>query len=254
MSDQPETSLESEDSDSEGSSPSGRTVAGWYLDQTGRFQERFWDGSAWTEHVRTGLREQSDPLIGGAAHIRLAPVDPNDRLVTDIAQVLGRGPREVIPPEGEGPMQVNDVVAQSQPATEPSLSPSQPALAPEQQYAVRLANRTFIAALVSVIVAVVPVIGTVGVLAGPIAVGVALRARRRCSDLGLRVSRAVDAALLGVLAASAAAANVLVTVQLSNDGAIYEAVVCSFEQSSWHCVGSLLRAATTIVARLFAVG
>ncbi len=37
-------------------------AAGWYNDPYGRFQQRYWDGSAWTEHVATNGVQQVDPL------------------------------------------------------------------------------------------------------------------------------------------------------------------------------------------------
>jgi hypothetical protein len=47
---------------------------GWQPDPTGRFQVRYWDGSAWTEHVSTNGVQQVDPLAGvpvaGAAPVR----------------------------------------------------------------------------------------------------------------------------------------------------------------------------------------
>jgi len=37
-------------------------AAGWYNDPYGRFQQRYWDGSAWTEHVTTNGAQQVDPM------------------------------------------------------------------------------------------------------------------------------------------------------------------------------------------------
>lgn len=36
--------------------------AGWYRDPTGRYEQRHWDGSVWTERVRSGAGETLDPL------------------------------------------------------------------------------------------------------------------------------------------------------------------------------------------------
>ena len=36
--------------------------AGWYADPFGRFQQRYWDGAAWTEHVSTNGAQAVDPL------------------------------------------------------------------------------------------------------------------------------------------------------------------------------------------------
>ncbi|MDO8365050.1 MAG: DUF2510 domain-containing protein [Actinomycetota bacterium] len=37
-------------------------AAGWYNDPYGRFQQRYWDGGKWTEHVATNGVQQVDPL------------------------------------------------------------------------------------------------------------------------------------------------------------------------------------------------
>ena len=37
-------------------------AAGWYNDPYGRFQQRHWDGTAWTEHVATNGVQQVDPM------------------------------------------------------------------------------------------------------------------------------------------------------------------------------------------------
>lgn len=39
-----------------------QTPAGWQSDPYGRFQQRYWDGAKWTEHVATGGQQQIDPL------------------------------------------------------------------------------------------------------------------------------------------------------------------------------------------------
>lgn len=37
-----------------------RAPAGWYDDPTGRFEHRYFDGNAWTEHVSRGERQLVD--------------------------------------------------------------------------------------------------------------------------------------------------------------------------------------------------
>ena len=37
--------------------------AGWYNDPAGRFELRYWDGSAWTEHVSRGGQQFMDPPV-----------------------------------------------------------------------------------------------------------------------------------------------------------------------------------------------
>jgi Protein of unknown function (DUF2510) len=37
--------------------------AGWYADPSGRFELRYWDGAAWTEHVARGGQQFTDPPV-----------------------------------------------------------------------------------------------------------------------------------------------------------------------------------------------
>jgi hypothetical protein len=37
--------------------------AGWYHDPAGRYELRYWDGSAWTEHVSRGGQQYTDPPV-----------------------------------------------------------------------------------------------------------------------------------------------------------------------------------------------
>lgn len=37
--------------------------AGWYHDPAGRFELRYWDGSAWTEHVSRNGQQYTDPPV-----------------------------------------------------------------------------------------------------------------------------------------------------------------------------------------------
>lgn len=39
----------------------------WYPDPTGRFEQRYWDGSQWTEHVSSAGQQRTDALPGGPA-------------------------------------------------------------------------------------------------------------------------------------------------------------------------------------------
>ena len=38
--------------------------ANWYKDPSGRFELRYWNGSAWTEHVATGGKQSTDQPQG----------------------------------------------------------------------------------------------------------------------------------------------------------------------------------------------
>ena len=56
--------------------PAGQTRAGWNTDPTGRFQLRYWDGAAWTDHVSTNGVQQTDPVAGGAPVTPVVPTTP----------------------------------------------------------------------------------------------------------------------------------------------------------------------------------
>ena len=43
----------------------GRAAPGWHPDPSGHWQVRWWDGSAWTDHVASGGRQARDPAPGG---------------------------------------------------------------------------------------------------------------------------------------------------------------------------------------------
>ena len=46
------------------SAPSTPSVpAGWYADPAGRYELRYWDGSAWTEHVSRAGQQYTDPPV-----------------------------------------------------------------------------------------------------------------------------------------------------------------------------------------------
>lgn len=38
-------------------------AAGWYADPAGRYELRYWDGTAWTEHVSRGGQQATDPPV-----------------------------------------------------------------------------------------------------------------------------------------------------------------------------------------------
>jgi hypothetical protein len=46
---------------STGASPS--VPAAWYKDPSGRFELRYWNGTAWTEHVARGGQQFTDPPV-----------------------------------------------------------------------------------------------------------------------------------------------------------------------------------------------
>jgi hypothetical protein len=44
-------------------SPEPAVPAGWYADPSGRFELRYWDGTAWTEHVSRQGQQFTDPPV-----------------------------------------------------------------------------------------------------------------------------------------------------------------------------------------------
>jgi hypothetical protein len=43
--------------------PEPAVPAGWYADPSGRYELRYWDGSAWTEHVSRAGQQFTDPPV-----------------------------------------------------------------------------------------------------------------------------------------------------------------------------------------------
>jgi len=43
--------------------PTPQVPAGWYADPAGRFELRYWDGGAWTEHVSRAGQQYTDPPV-----------------------------------------------------------------------------------------------------------------------------------------------------------------------------------------------
>ena len=43
--------------------PTVSVKAGWYEDPSKRYEQRYWDGEKWTEHVHTGGVQATDPPV-----------------------------------------------------------------------------------------------------------------------------------------------------------------------------------------------
>jgi len=48
---------------SSGASATPAVPAAWYKDPSGRFEMRYWNGTAWTEHVARGGQQFTDPPV-----------------------------------------------------------------------------------------------------------------------------------------------------------------------------------------------
>jgi hypothetical protein len=46
-----------------GTAPESSVPAGWYADPSGRYELRYWDGNAWTEHVSRAGQQFTDPPV-----------------------------------------------------------------------------------------------------------------------------------------------------------------------------------------------
>jgi hypothetical protein len=55
------SSVETDPAASAAESSVPEVPANWYKDPSGRFELRYWNGTAWTEHVATGGRQSVDP-------------------------------------------------------------------------------------------------------------------------------------------------------------------------------------------------
>ena len=49
--------------DDTAAAPESAVPAGWYSDPSGRYELRYWDGSAWTEHVSRAGQQYTDPPV-----------------------------------------------------------------------------------------------------------------------------------------------------------------------------------------------
>jgi len=59
----------------------GDGTAGWQADPTGRFEHRYWDGSAWTDNVSNAGVTSTDPFEPDAEPAGVAPDDPTTEQV-----------------------------------------------------------------------------------------------------------------------------------------------------------------------------
>jgi len=61
-------------------------AAGWYPDPSGQFEQRYWDGSAWSEHVVTQGNQSRAPL--GAAPVQ---VSTPEKVIRQVQEQAGLG-------------------------------------------------------------------------------------------------------------------------------------------------------------------
>jgi uncharacterized protein YxjI len=68
--------------------------AGWYPDPGGRHEFRYWDGTAWTEHVANRGQQSTDP-VNGPGDVPTTRDDP-DRIRRQVQQRTGLTPGQVV--------------------------------------------------------------------------------------------------------------------------------------------------------------
>ncbi len=66
------------------------TPAGWYADPSGQFEQRYWDGAAWTDHVSRSGQQSTSPLAPGAPPA--VHVTTPDKVVRQVQEKAGLAP------------------------------------------------------------------------------------------------------------------------------------------------------------------
>ncbi len=67
--------------------PPPPTPANWYPDPYGRFEHRYWDGTAWTEHVSAHGKQSTD-APSGQGHVPVVE-RATDKITRDVGKVTG---------------------------------------------------------------------------------------------------------------------------------------------------------------------
>jgi len=89
-------------------------AAGWFNDPYGRYQQRYWNGSAWTEHVATNGVQQVDPM-GDSSVIPFA-TPASASTTTDEMQPFATPPQSFAP--AADPSDLNAQAPTPQPAAD----------------------------------------------------------------------------------------------------------------------------------------
>jgi hypothetical protein len=64
----------------------------WYPDPTGRYEQRYWDGTRWTDHVSTGGQSTVDAVDGSAGRTSTAAGDAAPSITRSTAGTSGGAP------------------------------------------------------------------------------------------------------------------------------------------------------------------
>lgn len=66
--------------------------AGWHADPTGRFDQRYWDGTSWTDHVATGGTRSTDPVRAKSGGEPATSDRPTETTAHDPSEASGTQP------------------------------------------------------------------------------------------------------------------------------------------------------------------
>jgi hypothetical protein len=200
--------------------------AAWHPDPTGRHEHRYWDGTAWTEHVADAGQVGRDPLAspgpstasessGGGAEDTSVSAGRDDGAPTASAV----DPEAAQPASEQHPVQQEPTLP-AQPASEqrvvepeptsrppgPTATPGRPAAGPAQQPAAEggpsngLALAALIVGLVSLGIAWIPFVGLLGVMGGLVALLLGTFGRGRARRIANGAGLALGGIITGVLA------------------------------------------------------
>jgi len=275
----------------------------WYRDPTGRHRRRYWDGAHWTELVKDGTEESTDPLTGSGVLVSLGPVAADDRALagsdftssyaasvidavdaeldtsievnrTDAATVAPGTPTSLPaadskPPFGPqgasgamvtavpqaAPLASNPPAAQSTPSADGETPQAERPLSSAQLFGRQVVNGAAALVGVALAMAIVPVLGIVGMLSGGTAIAIAMRGKRLLEPGDDRYQRrAVDVALIGTLAILLGAGMTALTGGVAASGELATTGACLVDTPSIACVQDLLAASARQLAAWLSSG
>jgi hypothetical protein len=175
--------------------------AAWHPDPLGRHEYRYWDGTAWTEHVSDQGQVGQDPLSS-------EPVPTTDAWATPAQQPGQTGAGTHDP--GQGPWQQPSQSGQQPPAAgqppqqtwQQPQQPAQPAYVPPtaEGGSNGLALAALIIGLLSLLIAWIPFIGLMGAVGGVVAIILGVFGRGRAKKVETGAGLAITGIISGAVA------------------------------------------------------
>ena len=181
--------------------------ADWYLDPTSRNERRYWDGARWTDRVMDAAGNESrDPVTSGREAVDLTDWARQDAMprntTSQVDKAPARDPRGSSPPDDRHKVVIGSSMVRG----------------------------SLFLGLVSLIVALNPLFGPVGVIGGLVAVWFALLGRRLIRGAGdLEVAGPTRNVLVGILAASVGTISTALLLAMMRNGDVASFVVCLSE-------------------------